>query len=550
MIEHKAGSGEWGAGHLRWLAVGLLGALSLSQVSCGNAGEDLVTSIEAAGSLTGTVFFDGNGTGDQDATDVPLAGVDISLVLAGTADTVQSATSDQDGTFGFVDVPVGSYGLVVDTSTIGDSTIVSAINPPSRDVARDDTVNVDVAISFPKVSTTQARGLPIGTNVFIDGIALNDVLTFGDSTVHVADTAGSIRAVRSGLGDLSAADSVRLRGKIATRSGQTVIDLDRQNPFVLALAEVPAPDTVTTAEAANADGDLLDAALVRVDSAHIVDTSTVSGNLVATVTDGTGPLEVVFDEDIVFNLGSYLVPGADLRCTGVLVPTSLGDWQLKPRFDLDVEILAPIISIAEARTRPLGSTVFVEGVALNSWGWFGADPGGGSTVHLADTSAAIRATNVATSVTLRDSIGVIGTIDLVDGQPVIVNPTIVPLSQLVLNRLPRGIATGNVPDALGGTQDAALVRVLNATIQSTSIIGGDRHYTVDDGTGSATVVIDVDLPVQNPPFDFSTWTVGARMTATGLLVPTGGGIWVLKPRLLEPLIDQPGPLPADVTVQP
>jgi len=549
MIEERIDRGEWGVGHFRWLAIGLLGALSLSQVSCGNAGADLVTSIEASGSLSGTVFFDGNGTGNQDATDVPLAGVDVSLVLAGTADTVQSARSGQDGVFGFNDVPVGSYRVIVDTATIGDSTIVSVIDPPTTDVSRDDTVSVNVAISFPKVSTNQARSLPIGTKVFIDGIALNDVLTFGDSTVHVADTAGSIRAVRSGLGPLSAADSVRLRGTIATRSGQTVIDLDRQNPFVLALAEVPAPDTVTTGQASNAKGGLLDAALVRVDSAHIVDTSTVNGNLVAAVTDGTGPLEIVFDNAILFNLGPYLVPGADLRCTGVLVPTSLGDWQLKPRFDLDVQILAPIISIAEARTRPLGSTVFVEGVALNTWGWFGGDPGGGSTVHLADTSAAIRATNVGTNVSLRDSIGVIGTIDLVDGQPVIVNPTIVPLAQYVLNRLPRGIATGNVPDALGGTQDAALVRVLNATIQATSIIGGDRHYTVDDGTGSATVVIDVDLP-DFPGFDFSTWTVGARMTATGLLVPTGGGVWVLKPRLLNPLVDPPPTIPPDVTVQP
>jgi hypothetical protein len=98
-----------------------------------------------------------------------------------------------------------------------------------------------------------------------------------------------------------------------------------------------------------------------------------------------------------------------------------------------------------------------------------------------------------------------------------------------------------VPDALGGTLDAALVRVLNATIQSTSIVGGDRHYTVDDGTGSATVVIDVDLP-EFATTDFSTWIPGARMTATGLLVPTGGGVWVLKPRgILQP---------PDVSVQP
>jgi hypothetical protein len=507
----------------------------VSQLSCGNAGADLVTSIDASGNVAGIVYFDANGTGNQDGADTPLGAISIALVLAGTADTVQSATSDQDGTFQFGAVPVGSYRVVVDTSTIGDSTIVSDIDPPTTNVSRDDTVGVDVAISFPKVSTTEARGLPIGTNVFIDAIALNDVATFGDSTIHVADTAGSLRAVRSGLGPLFAADSIRLRGTIASRTGQTVIDLDRQDPFVLALAEVPAPDTVTTDEAAGADGDVLDAALVRVDSARIVDTSTVNGNLLATVTDGTGPVDVEFDANIAFNLGSYLVPGADLRSTGVLVPTTSGGWRLKPRSDLDVEVVAPIISIAEARGRSLGTVVFVEGVVLNDLTTFGDN-----TVHLADTSAAIRATNVTSGVELADSIGVIGTIGLVDGQPVITNPTIVDLGRSTLNPLPRGIASGNVPDALAGTLDAGLVRILNATIQSSSIVGGDRHYNVDDGTGTATVVIDVDLTLF-PGFDFSTWIPGARMTATGLLVPTGGGVWVLKPRSL---------LPAEVSVQP
>jgi hypothetical protein len=536
MTEQKVDRGEWGVGHHRWLAIGLLGALSVSQLSCGNAGADLVTSIDASGNVAGIVYFDANGTGDQDGSDTPLGAVDVALVLRGTADTVQSATSDQDGTFTFFDVPVGSYRVVVDTGTIGDSTIVSEIDPQTTNVSRDDTVAVDIAISFPKVSTTEARGLPIGTNVFIDAIALNDVTTFGDSTIHVADTAGSLRAVRSGLGPLFAADSIRLRGTIASRTGQAVIDLDRQDPFVLARAEVPAPDTLTTDDVARADGGVLDAALVRIDSARITDTSIVNGDIVATVDDGTGPLEVVFDQAIAFNLGSFLVPGADLRSTGVLVPTTSGDWQLKPRSDLDVEVVAPIISIAEARTRPLGSVVFVEGVALNDLTTFGDN-----TVHLADTSAAIRATNVISSVLLRDTIGVVGTIGLVDGQPVIANPTIVPLGQSPLNPLPRGLATGNVPDALGGTLDAALVRVLNATIQSTSIVGGDRHYTVDDGTGSATVVIDVDLP-EFATTDFSTWIPGARMTATGLLVPTGGGVWVLKPRgILQP---------PDVSVQP
>ncbi len=151
--------------------------------------------------------------------------------------------------------------------------------------------------------------MPVGEKMFIDGIALNARDTFGDSTIHVADTSGSIRAIRAGAGAVFPGDSIRLRGTIATRTGRPVLDLDRLVPPVLAIAELPAPDTVTTVAAASADGGNLDAAFVRVDSARVSDTLTVDDDFVVTVDDGSGPLEVRLSNRIPFSTGPFLVPG-------------------------------------------------------------------------------------------------------------------------------------------------------------------------------------------------------------------------------------------------
>ena len=66
-------------------------------------------------------------------------------------------------------------------------------------------------------------------------------------------------------------------------------------------------------------------------------TVTVGGDFVMTVDDGSGPLEVVLDKDITFNL-TPLIGGVVVDVTGVLVPTGGGAWQLKARSAGDVII--------------------------------------------------------------------------------------------------------------------------------------------------------------------------------------------------------------------
>ena len=487
---------------------------------CDNAGEDRLLGIEATGVVAGVVYFDGNATRQLEDDEERLAGIRVGLVIAGTRDTLASATSDDEGVFTLSDVLVGNYRVVVDSTTVGDSALVARVDTADLSVRPGDTLEVDIAISFPLLTVAEVLALPLGEKVFVDGIALNGWETFGDSTIHVADTSGTLRAVRAGPGPIFSGDSVRLRGAIVTRNGRVALDLDRATPMVLAIAELPAPDTVTTAVAATAGDGGLDAGFVRIDSARVTDTTTVGDDLVVTVDDGSGALEVVLDGDIAFAPEPFLVPGADLRASGLLVPAGSGVWQVKLRADADVEVTVPVVSIVEARQRTVGDLVFVDGIALNDVAAF-AD----NTLHVVDTSGAIRATRLRpTNILPGDSIRLIGTLAIRNGQSVIDQavPFLLAVSQVPFT--PR-ITTAIAAAADGGALDAALVRVLNATIADTATVGGDFVLTVDDGSGATEVVLDQDIGFFLAPLDPT-----AVIDATGLLVPTGSGSWQLKPR--------------------
>jgi hypothetical protein len=483
----------------------------------------------ANGSLSGLAYFDGNGTRAFDDGDVPLEGVGVAIVAAGTRDTVERVVSGGDGAFAFSPVPVGSYSLAVDEGSIGDTVIVARLDPTEVSVSPLDSTIVDVAISFPIVSVAEARALPVGDRIFLDGIALNSWPTFGDSTVHVADTSGTMRCIRVGPGPVFPGDSVRVRGRVSTRSGQRVIDLDRRSPLVLELVESPPPVVVSTRLAATADGSVLDAAFVRIIGARIVDLATVGDDQIVTLDDGSGPVDVVLDGSVTFNPGPFLLEGANLTVSGLLVPTGTGEWQLKPRFDNDMAVIPPVVSVAEARNSAIGEIVFVDGIVLNFLAAYGD-----STVHISDNTGAIRGIRMLpVTVFPGDSVRFVGKVAAFDGQPVIDDPTVFPLG---FSRLPppEVVSTFEANAARAGTLDAALVSVANARITDTATVAGDLLATVNDGSGAGVVVFDGAVPFNRIPY-----VPDAVLNVTGLLVPSGVNTWVVKPRS-----------PADVVVQP
>ncbi len=492
---------------------------------CENAGSDRVLSIEAIGEVVGLVYFDADADREPSVNDTELSGVRVSLVNVGGTVPVASATSDDLGLVELSAVPVGNYQVVVDTATIGDSTIVAHIDSSEITVVPVDTQIVLIAISFPLLTTSEVLALPIGSKTFVDGIALTAGTVFGDSTLHVADASGALRAVRVGAGLVSVGDSVRLSGTVASRDGQPVLDMNRRVPQVLAIAEAPAPDTLSTADAATALSGALDAGIVRIDTARVVDTATIGDDLVATVDDGSGELEVVLDGDLPFNLGPYFVPGVDLSLEGLLVASG-GTWKLKPRGDADVEVNPPVLAISDVRSVPLGQVVFLDGKVLTPMSIASqATIFGDSTIHVADTSGAIRITRVKPlNLAVGDSVRFVGTTAVSDGQVVVDRPTAFTLGSSFASQ-PQTVTTSEAAGANSGALEAAFVRIDSARVLDTATVGDDFVLTVDDGSGALDVVFDDDVTFNPGPY----FLPGADLAVDGLLVPSGSS-WHLKPR--------------------
>jgi hypothetical protein len=311
----------------------MLGAAILA--GCPNAGDDRVLGIEATGLVGGFVYWDLDGNREPGGGDEPVDGVLVTLLVSEVGGVIAGAVSDPVGLFRMRDVPVGRYHVRVDTSSFGDTAQVVRIDTSVVALEPDDTATVAVAVSYPIVTVAEARALAIGESVFVEAVALNGSRDFGDSTAHLADTSAAIRVTRIRTPVVFAGDTIRLRGTVASRDGQPV--LDDATPFLLALTSVPPAVDVTTAEAASARGGTLDAALVRVTDGTVQDTGTVEGDFWATVDDGSGLLELLFDQDVGFNL-TPVVPDTVLTAVGVLVPAGTGLWQLKPRTTEDVTV--------------------------------------------------------------------------------------------------------------------------------------------------------------------------------------------------------------------
>ncbi len=495
--------------------------------ACSNAGQDRILTVKATGLVTGLVYFDANGTKAYEPTggDNVLAAVGIRLLAKGTSDTVARATTASTGVFKVANLPVGSYTLVVDTTTFGDSIQVAKIDSASFTVLPAESLIVNVAISYPHLSIRAARSptLTPGHRVFVTGVALNAAATFADSTADLTDTSGFIRLTRV-RGNFSAGDSMRVLATSGQRGSQPSLD----NPTVFALGpgSLPTAATLTTALAAGADSGRRDAQLVHVPAATISDTARTTNTFLLTVTDSSGPLQVELDKtaDPAFqsgNLPGNFVPGNTFDLLGVLMATGPGVWQLRPRSSADLTLIPlPVISIAAARLLPPGRTVVVVGVALNNLNTFSD-----TTVHLEDNTGAIRLTRLRSSVSAQDSIKVKAVTAVRALEPTLDAGTTTPLG---IGLFPAAVSltTAAAATAVGGARDAQLAQVLNATVSDTATVLGGFQLTVSDGSGNLAVLLDsrsfTGLPGQYIPNN--------RFNIVGVLVPTGAGTWTLKPR--------------------
>lgn len=313
----------------------LLGAAALV-AGCDSDGS--VLEVDATGAVSGGVYRDLNGNGIPDSpTDQPFRNVEVRLVSPGSGAVVARATTDTAGLYTIRDVPVGRYQVTIDPARLGDSLQAALLRDVT--VVPDSTVSATVPVSFPRMTVAEARALPAGRRVFVEGLV---VAAYGD-TAHLASGGRAIRATRLqspssiDLGNLPG-DSVRVLGTTGRFRGQPI--LDNATLFVLSsIISLPAPSVVSTATAAAGGGGTLDGVQLQVRNVTLVDTVNAEGRSFLRLDDGSGPVDVHVGGGIAFG-SSRFIPGLVVNFTGVLVPgTTDGSWWLRPNTGTSLEVV-------------------------------------------------------------------------------------------------------------------------------------------------------------------------------------------------------------------
>jgi len=332
-------------------------ALTLAPSACTNSADVKLLEVDATGQVFGVAYLDNNGNGGLDGLDKPLQNLNVILTATRGGTAIQSDRTDSTGAFRMIDVAVGTYLLSIDPTSLGDSLDVPG-GGAQVTLLRDSIARVDFGVSYPVLTFDAIRASEPGRRVFTSGIALNPRPNFSDGVVHLqAGDSIWLRTINVGRASISTGDSLRVLGRTKRDNGEMV--LDDVTPLVLVnAATIPQPVEKGTGVAADAAGGRLDAALLRVRTAEILDTATVNGDFHFDIDDGTGALEVVLRAFLQLN-PSAIRPDTILRVrevTGLLTPVQdvSGEvrWRLLPRGGSDL--------VLETKQADLSVTVEVD----------------------------------------------------------------------------------------------------------------------------------------------------------------------------------------------
>jgi len=327
----------------RPLFAGAIALLAGGAAGCGDLVVDgRQAEIRATGAIGGTVRIDQDGNGILGGGDPPVPGLRIQLLSAVGGAVVDTASTNAEGTYLMPAAPVGEYRIGVDPATIPSDLHPFGFDPEPILLTADRNVQVNFGLTLQEFTPAEVRGLPSERWLFTRGIVLNVRNQPGDATVHIREGDTYLRVTEVDPVNLTVGDSVRVRGRTAVSATQPILagaTIFRLVPQAVLVT----PVEVSTAQAALASGETLDAGLVRIRNAIIVDTASVGGNLRVTVNDGTGPVDLFLREFLTFNR-SQLVPGGAVvsQATGLLVPVQDGAglvrWRVNPRAQADLTV--------------------------------------------------------------------------------------------------------------------------------------------------------------------------------------------------------------------
>lgn len=320
-------------------------ALPLLLAGCANAGESLTYPPFPDGGVAVNIYLDRDANGAYTANDTTFAGIRVALLAAGGVDTIQTAVTAATGVATFAPIPIGRYRVAVDRAALGDTIrVVVGDTGVLTILARPDsnTATQLVRLGFEEVSVAAARALPPGRRVIVRGIVVSPLQAFRDSTMFLQDATGALRITSArhwpGRTGNNIGDSVAVLGTTGASLGRPVLLGGR----VSSLAErpAPAPQLVTVAEARTAKGGTLDAALVQVTNAKVVDTATVAPDLRVTFSeaaDNADRAAALFDQ-LLQVPATIFTAGRTITVRGVLVPRGDGTWLVKPRNGADLTL--------------------------------------------------------------------------------------------------------------------------------------------------------------------------------------------------------------------
>jgi hypothetical protein len=199
--------------------------------------------------------------------------------------------------------------------------------------------------------------------------------------------------------------------------------------------------------------------------------------------------------------------------------TSQGDTVL-----VNIGLAPPVFTASAVRTAIIGKVVIVTGIIRAGRRSFSD-----TSAYLADASGALRLQKVVNLNGVLDNdpgddVRVRGRIAVFHGQRVLDSARVFRV-QTVAAPVSEALTTLAASQAVGGTKDAALIRVTNATILDTATAGGGFQVGVTDGSGRLELRIDPAVSMVT-----SIFVPGAQVDATGVLVPRATGGWQLWPR--------------------